>query len=100
LDVILEYHSGDVQGFLFAHGLQVGGRHGGLIYEQGLDDTQEVDSTGAKKKKKGRSMYAETDREREMLASQIRSSMWNASGPCITAYVCGPGTEIVVQEGK
>ncbi|CAE6428840.1 unnamed protein product [Rhizoctonia solani] len=100
LDAILEYHSGDTQGFLFAHGLQVGGQHGELMYEQGLEDAQEVTSTDAKKKKKGRSMYAETERERAVLASQIRGSMWNVGGPCISAYVCGPGTEVVVQEGK
>ncbi|KAF8761175.1 ER-Golgi trafficking TRAPP I complex 85 kDa subunit [Rhizoctonia solani] len=100
LDVILEYNSGDIRGFLFAHGLQVGGLHGGLMQEQDLDDIQGAASNGVKKKKKGRSMYAETEREREMLASQIRGSMWNASGPCISAYVCGPGTEVVVQEGN
>ncbi|KAF8707788.1 ER-Golgi trafficking TRAPP I complex 85 kDa subunit, partial [Rhizoctonia solani] len=100
LDVILEYNSGDIRGFLFAHGLQVGGLHGGLMQEQDLDDIQGAASNGVKKKKKGRSMYAETEREREMLASQIRGSMWNASGPCISACVCGPGTEVVVQEGK
>ncbi|CAE6431018.1 unnamed protein product [Rhizoctonia solani] len=100
LDVILEYNSGEIQGFLFAHGLQVGGLHGGLVDEQDLDDLQEASSTGGKKKKKGRSMYAETERERGMLASQIRGSTWNASQPCISVYACGPGTEIVVQEGK
>ncbi|KAG8734014.1 hypothetical protein FRC11_013500 [Ceratobasidium sp. 423] len=100
LDIILEYNSGDIQGFLFAHGLHVGGLHGGLADEQDLDDIQGLSSTGGKKKKKGRSMYAETEREREMLASQIRGSMWNASQPCISVHICGPGTEIVMQEGK
>ncbi|CAE6378800.1 unnamed protein product [Rhizoctonia solani] len=100
LDVILEYNSGDIHGFLFAHGLQVGGLHGGLMDEQDLDDSQGASSTDGKKKKKGRSMYAETEREREMLASQIRGSTWNASEPCISVHVCGPGTEMVMQEGK
>lgn len=92
LDVILEYTSnftGD-RGLLFAHGLQVGGAHGGLSDEE----------NETKKKKKGRSMYAETEREREMLATQIRASHWNASGPCVSVDVCGSGAETVVQEGK
>ncbi|KDN42910.1 hypothetical protein RSAG8_06436, partial [Rhizoctonia solani AG-8 WAC10335] len=100
LDVILEYNSGDIQGFLFAHGLQVGGPHGGLVNEQDLDDLQGASSTGGKKKKKGRSMYAETERELEMLASQIRGSTWNASNPCVSMHVRGPGTEIDVQDGN
>ncbi|KAJ1311731.1 hypothetical protein OPQ81_010201 [Rhizoctonia solani] len=100
LDLIIQYNSGDIQGFLFAHGLQLGGLHGGIEDEQDGEDIQASDSTDRKKKKKGRSMYAETEREREMLASQIRGSMWNASEPCISVQVCGPGTEIVMHEGK
>ncbi|KAH7345279.1 ER-golgi trafficking TRAPP I complex 85 kDa subunit-domain-containing protein [Rhizoctonia solani] len=100
LDVILCYHSDDIQGFLFVHGLQVGGLHGGLTDEQDMDGAQSANSTDGKKKKKGRSMYAETEREREVLASQIRGSVWNASQPCISVHVCGPGTEMVLQEGK
>ncbi|CAE7231072.1 unnamed protein product [Rhizoctonia solani] len=100
LDVTIEYSSGDTRGLLFAHGLQLGGLHGGLVDDQDLDDLQGATLTDGKKKKKGRSMYAETEREREMLASQIRGSTWNASYPCISVHVRGPGTEIVVQDGK
>jgi hypothetical protein len=74
--------------------------HGGLSEEQDLNEDEGADSNGARKKKKGRSMYAETEREREMLAAQIRASAWNMSRSCISVDVCGSGTEAVVQVGK
>jgi hypothetical protein len=100
LDVILEYTSNDTRGFLFAHGLQVGGVHGELSGEEAEEADQETDGTAAKKKKKGRSMYAETEREREMLAAQIRASTWNASGPCVSVNVGSIDAEGTVQAGK
>ncbi|KAG8699356.1 hypothetical protein FRC09_006668 [Ceratobasidium sp. 395] len=98
LDVILEYTSSDTRGFLFAHGLQAGGMHGEL---SGEDEDVDLDpnATGAKKKK-GRTMYAETERERELLATQIRASAWNASGPCVSVDVGCIGADAVIQTGK
>ncbi|QRW04932.1 ER-Golgi trafficking TRAPP I complex 85 kDa subunit [Ceratobasidium sp. AG-Ba] len=62
LDVVLEYNSENAHGFLFVHGLQLGGMHGEL---SGEDDVDQGGFDGTQKKKKGRSMYAETERERE-----------------------------------
>ncbi|KAG8747243.1 hypothetical protein FRC10_001859 [Ceratobasidium sp. 414] len=100
LDVILEYTSSDARGFLFAHGLQVGGVHGELSGEEDEDIEWDPNPSGAKKKKRGRTMYAETEREREMLAAQIRASAWNASGPCVSVDVGPVGADAAVQTGK
>lgn len=45
-------------------------------------------------------MYAETEREREMLAAQIRASTWNASGPCVSVDVECTGSDAVIPMGK
>ncbi|KAG9097649.1 hypothetical protein FS749_005806 [Ceratobasidium sp. UAMH 11750] len=100
LDVILEYTSGDARGFLFAHGLQVGGVHGELSVEGDEDTEWDSNPSGAKKKKRGRTMYAETEREREMLATQIRASAWNANGPCVSVDVRSIGADAAIQTGN
>lgn len=100
LDIILKYTQNGTPGFLISHGLQVGGMHGDLSEDQDMEEVKGADVNGIKKKKKGRSMYAETEREREMLAAQIRASTWNASGSCVSVDVSSPGTEIIVREGK
>ncbi|KAG9121192.1 hypothetical protein FRC07_002953, partial [Ceratobasidium sp. 392] len=77
----------------------VGGVHGELT-----DEDEDIEwgsnATGTMKKKKGRTMYAETEREREMLATQIRASTWNASGPCVIVGVGCIGADAVLQTGK
>lgn len=98
LDVSLEYNLNAARGFLFVHGLQVGGMHAELSGEEPAaernPDTTEI------KKKKGRTMYAETEREREMLATQIRASAWNNTGPCVSVGVGCTGADAVIQAGK
>ena len=100
LDVVLEYTFNNTRGFSFTHGLQVGGAHGELSDDWDATDELEIAAAGGKKKKKGRTMYAETARELEMLATQIKSSKWNARGPCVSVNVGSVDAEAVVQEGK
>lgn len=52
--------------------LSLGARHGALRYV--LSST---DENGVEKKRKGRTMYAETERERKMLLDAIRDCRWN-----------------------
>ncbi|QRV90831.1 laminin domain protein [Ceratobasidium sp. AG-Ba] len=97
LDLVLEYNSENAHGFLFVHGLQLGGMHGEL---SGEDDVDQGGFDGTQKKKKGRSMYAETEREREMLAAQIRASVWNTTCPCVSVDVGCVGADAVIPLGK
>lgn len=98
--MVLEYTFNGTRGFSFTHGLQVGGAHGELSDHWDATDELEINAAGGKKKKKGRTMYAETARELEMLAAQIKASKWNANGPCISVNVGSVGAEAVVQEGR
>lgn len=97
---MLEYTFNGARGYALTHGLQVGGAHGELSDDMGAADELEINAAGAKKKKKGRTMYAETARELEMLAAQIKASKWNSSGPCVSVNVGSVGAEAAVQEGK